>query len=118
MRGLARGAAPASRHPAETHEWPPHHGNDGRAGKEGGRPDETAAGSTHAHIDAALRDLRHWHRMRLTCYGCTRNAYADVEALKRKLGPDTLFCTLGRRLVCKGCGARKVRIEVFNQPRD
>ena len=81
-------------------------------------PATIAAGSTHAHIDAALRDLRHWHRLRVHCYRCMRHVYVDVEQLKRKVGGDTLFGTLERRLTCKSCGGRSVRLEVFNERRD
>lgn len=81
-------------------------------------PRAIAAGSTHAGVDTALRDLRKWHRLRVTCQQCDRVARLDVEQLQRKLGGDIMLGTLERRLTCQKCRRRSVQVEVFNIPRD
>ncbi len=60
-------------------------------------------GAEYEGLDAALRDLRHWHSFRAWCNNCRHHAPMDVETLTRRFGKDVLFSTIEQRLKCSKC---------------
>lgn len=68
-------------------------------------------------FDTALCDLRSWHRLRIICLGCARNAYVDPADMMRRHGKTAILSQLERRMRCQKCGIGPVRIEVRNLPR-
>jgi len=68
-------------------------------------------------FDAALGDLRSWHRLRIMCLSCSRNLYAEALDMAKQHGKDRTLRSLEKRMRCKGCGGGHVRLEVHNKPR-
>ena len=75
-------------------------------------------GAEYEGLDAALRDLRHWHSLRAWCNNCRHHAPMDVETLTRRFGKDVLFSTIEQRLKCSKCRRGPVRLEVHSAPRN
>ena len=65
----------------------------------------------------ALRDLRHWHQMRLFCRACMKSVQLDTGDMIQRFGRDAILADLEKRFTC-GCPERRVKIEVSSKARD
>ena len=81
-------------------------------------PSTLINGSEYEGLDAALRDLRHWHSLRACCTNCRHHATMDVEKLTRRYGKDVFFSTIEQKLKCTKCRKGPVRLEVHSVARD
>jgi len=65
----------------------------------------------------ALRDLRHWHQMRLFCSACRKSVQLDTDQMIERFGRDAILAEIEKRFTC-GCPKRRVKIEVSSKSRD
>lgn len=65
----------------------------------------------------ALRDLRHWHQMRLFCSASKKSMNLDTEQTIQRFGKEAIIADIEKRFTC-GCPQRGVRIQVSNRARD
>jgi DNA-directed RNA polymerase subunit RPC12/RpoP len=66
-----------------------------------------------------LRDLRHWHRITVTCPACGHKGPVAATALGHGQPDYTRLIDLERRLRCRSCGNRgDNRILVTLAPRE